>query len=800
MNARARGRKDESDESESDDDDDERTNDESSSASENGIEEEGPRAGDVVAFFAPPSAGEGLKLRAYSARGINGEVVSGNEHKVVRNAKDVPEFLASTSLTGDSKARLGVEDATTQLVVLRFGKYYGFRSHAAGGKLLQARRRVDSRLCFFNFNFGVCEQWALVGLEEADVGRVLTFCNRRLRAVKMRVVVKSVPRQLLPTYAFDQVDNYVDELDQIELAMSTPRQPKLRLSPSVGESPVALDTRSATASMYGEMSAGIIHEWSSSFEVEVQARRVVESEIGALKEELEVVYEDAIGEVHSIRAALDDFKSTALEHMHVTGLASVRSVQEKAVNWITNSSARKLQNISFRLWKVYAQQARLERMAVVRFMIRKDNRLISLAFTAWKCNAQYLSAIRRKDAYARARYRKRCVARCFQKWVKMMSLDKRAQAVAATAHRLGVAEKEREFKLKVFCTWRVLMKQNHHADVLRHRVVGRLQHQLVSKAFNSWRQFVQNRRLRKLALNRLYSKMDRFTIHNYFHTWRENVERVKSFTRRLLRVFKVWDQRALYAAFNTWKSAVEDENFNELRANRLHINAVRSFQSKRFRILRSSFSGWRAHAKEKVLLRTMATKVVLRMQRVDLYRAFISWKESTRLILAQKSRMSAVLSRMCRATLLNAWQTWRQVISENHHVTMDDASLRRILNKSTLRRMFSKWRTVCRSEPEEGSNAERVIKLRFTTMNHFFDRWRQVLRMKAKINEMVLSKRVTHDYYLDWYWSVFGGEFTQLLSQAGVQVIEDDAAVAQNMNPSIPKLLWSPPKSRKRIA
>ena len=40
----------------------------------------------------------------------------------------------------ESEDALTEADASTHLVVLRFGKYYGFRSHAAGGKLLQARR------------------------------------------------------------------------------------------------------------------------------------------------------------------------------------------------------------------------------------------------------------------------------------------------------------------------------------------------------------------------------------------------------------------------------------------------------------------------------------------------------------------------------------------------------------------------------------------------------------------------------------------------------------------------------------
>ena len=79
-------------------------------------------------------------------------------------------------------------DASTHLVVLRFGKYYGFRSHAAGGKLLQARRSARRAPCFYSFNFGVCEQWELVAIDHAPVpcgGRAMRFRNRRFERVEL---------------------------------------------------------------------------------------------------------------------------------------------------------------------------------------------------------------------------------------------------------------------------------------------------------------------------------------------------------------------------------------------------------------------------------------------------------------------------------------------------------------------------------------------------------------------------------------------------------------------------------------
>ena len=711
---------------------------EGSSAGEGEYDDDGPRAGDVVAFFAPPSAGTALvrrrtgELRAYSARGVHGEVVRGNARPVIRDSKDVPVFLPSPSPPlkdrddEDEDARLGVEDASTQLEVLRFGKYYGFRSHAAGGKLLQARRRLDSRLCFFNFNFGVCEQWALVGVEHAArFGRVLTFRNRRLQAVTMHVIVKNVSRNLLPMYATEKVDNYEDELEHIERATSTPRRQRTmrRLAPPPGDSPPVAPS---TSSMYDVMSTHLISEWSEKLSAEVQVRRSVENELGALRDDLQRVYEGTMIEVQSMQTTLNDFKAKSAVHMNAQGKASVRAVQEKAVQRISKSSARMQRNFSFRHWKAYAQRARMERMSVVRFMIRKDSRQINLVFAAWKRMAQYLASIRRKDVYARARNRTRRLNRCFLIWRKATSRYKTACRIAERAHKLGVAEKERELKLKIFCTWRLLTKTNFHVTAFRERVVGRIRNQLVVKAFHSWRRNARVQRVHELAVNRFFSKTDRRIVHKYFHTWINTVHNTKVLTRRLLRVFKIWDNRTAYAALNTWREMVRE---------------CRS----------------------------------------------------------QKTRLISIISRMRNVKVRSAWDKWVQATAQARHVVFTDTSVRHILGRLTVRRLFVKWKMLSQAEHEE--DKKRIISHRFTVLNRAFIRWKVVLRMKEDMKRMITTKRVTNNLFLDWHWSVYGEEFTRLFAKAGIEIRDDlSGSTSEYHSPeehSPSKLLWSPPKPRR---
>ena len=71
-----------------------------------------------------------------------------------RQGSEVYEFAPTHVEEG-----MSIADPSTHLVVLKQGRWLGFRSTAAGGRLLQARKRGPSKLCLFNHNFGIFEQW-----------------------------------------------------------------------------------------------------------------------------------------------------------------------------------------------------------------------------------------------------------------------------------------------------------------------------------------------------------------------------------------------------------------------------------------------------------------------------------------------------------------------------------------------------------------------------------------------------------------------------------------------------------------
>eukprot|EP00241_Pyramimonas_parkeae_P011830 CAMPEP_0114235932 /NCGR_PEP_ID=MMETSP0058-20121206/6529_1 /TAXON_ID=36894 /ORGANISM="Pyramimonas parkeae, CCMP726" /LENGTH=203 /DNA_ID=CAMNT_0001347757 /DNA_START=93 /DNA_END=701 /DNA_ORIENTATION=- len=140
----------------------------------------GLQNGDVVAFaengvpyavFNPEAAGEGGSP----------------------SSADVFDFAPTHLEEGVS-----IADPTTHLVVIKQGRWLGFRSTISGGKLLQARKRGSSKLCFFNFNFGIFEQWET---DDQPGGSgwsttLMRLRNRRLPNFVLTVEVMKIPLSL----------------------------------------------------------------------------------------------------------------------------------------------------------------------------------------------------------------------------------------------------------------------------------------------------------------------------------------------------------------------------------------------------------------------------------------------------------------------------------------------------------------------------------------------------------------------------------------------------------------------------
>ena len=126
-------------------------------------------------------------------------------------------------------------DASTHLVVLRFGKYYGFRALAGDENYCSSRyRRISARRApsdFYSFNFGVCEQWELVAIDHAPVpcgGRAMRR-NRRFERVELDVAVALRDADCAPP-GFFRVQHgrlYDDDIAYVEYGSANDAPPEV---------------------------------------------------------------------------------------------------------------------------------------------------------------------------------------------------------------------------------------------------------------------------------------------------------------------------------------------------------------------------------------------------------------------------------------------------------------------------------------------------------------------------------------------------------------------------------------------
>jgi hypothetical protein len=166
---------------------------------------------------------------------------------------------------------------------------------------------------------------------------------------------------------------------------------------------------------------------------------------------------------------------------------------------------------------------------------------------------------------------------------------------------------------------------------------------------------------------------------------------------------------------------------------------------------------------------------------------------------SQKTRLISIISRMRNVKVRSVWDKWVQATAQSRHVVFSDASVRHILGRLTVRRLFVNWKMLSQAEREE--DKRRIMSYRFTVLNRAFIRWKVVLRMKEDMKRMITTKRVTNNLFLDWHWSVYGEEFTRIFAKAGIEIRDDfSGSTSEYHSPeenSPSKLLWSPPKPRR---
>ena len=746
-------------------------------------------------------------------------------------------YILDASSTGEAvdfgpstlSAAASIADPMTHLTVVRQGRNVGFRSDVAGGKMLQARKRGASKLCFFNVNFGINEQWETMDEpkrrsgDDEWVSTTMRLRNRRLPLFVLTVEVMRVPPEMreggggggeaaawrgqdltktpggmgrggVPdspdthqvnvsttpsdvsavsddddddeggvssnpvmkmvayhekTIAKETKENMSrsgsrSSLDQSAKSQSQPQlqprpQPHQRLmtpggpdSPAPGSSvgtppgrPPPGHKRDVSGEEQGNalrsMSGVLIKEWSAFVLKEVRARKEVERQMLALREEMQSMGSHIRMEMQVNRQEwIGDaaFYGSQVRKVYEEQAA----LRDKVVIFARRTFARRQLMSVMARWGAYTLKSKIKRVAFRRGMARMIRVRESAPFHTWRQNAINQAHLRRMLVRVSANNYRRVGVTTIRAWhncIKVMKA-RRADARAMQMRRANRAGR------RALTSWRLNARRGREKHVMKcimSRAANKLYRRTLSAAFDGWLvKTEKRRRLREIAVTAV-TRRARLCVESSFYPWR-HLSRVKRRRRKGLSalVLRLLG-RQLSASFTQWKLETKRRRARErvvrviaMRVSRgclrnaftLWASTSRSMQTKRNRvhdfnryivakmtsattakafsswrtatlvkresvkkacvfvrrtlnrIVAAAFTGWATHTVTMLAARDNAVLFTVRVMRFAAHKAFQRWHEASRDLRSRRVAITVMIRRWSETTLRSALRGWSE--------------------------------------------------------------------------------------------------------------------------------------------
>ncbi|KXZ45499.1 hypothetical protein GPECTOR_54g241 [Gonium pectorale] len=360
------------------------------------------------------------------------------------------------------------------LEIIRQGPYLGFRSSAAGNRLVQPRRKSPHRLVFFNSNLGIWELWEVVGEEWISASwstLPMVFRSRRLPHVQLEVDVTRV--------GFYTTSGGASGGAAAPAFAPTPRS----LLPVIPEDSSLEDTN------LRRISNVLVVEWFKFVDHEKLLRQGLETELAALVEEIAQLKLNTISQVEFLRVHMNEELAALAAHV----------------------TARDQMLALFKAWLRNTQQVAADHMA------RQRHRRILLA---WRHAVVIL--VFHKAAISKLRNKRERVLRhrAFFSWLSY------ARGVAGAVSKLFVAVQRRAHAVmsRVLVGWRQAIAHRAWRGRVLLLVAQRRAARMLATAFAGWHQDASQRGVGRAALVRALTAVKQAGLPAIMTAWRAAVE------------------------------------------------------------------------------------------------------------------------------------------------------------------------------------------------------------------------------------------------------------------------------------
>ena len=666
-----------------------------------------------------------------------------------------------------------VADPATHLVVVRQGKFLGFRSASApcDGKLLQARHRGRGRLCFYNRNHGVNEQWETSD-EPSETGwtaATLRLRNRRLPSCVLRVTVTRVPPEMItgtpphtsrpspattktrraahgfgrrsPTTKTIDDDESRDALardadrgsdsdsdsdlsrvpkpvarkvafheDEIGRAAAAAAAAEVQRTPYV---PTPSGGESAAAGeeqthALRSMSGVLIKEWSAFVLKEVRARKEVEQQMLELREEMRAMLEGFRGEVRETRQ--EWIGDASFYGANVRDAREAAAAQRRKVARMARATfSRRRTGDAFATWRVAAFQKRRRRVAMRRAAGRLTHTRLAKATAAWRQRARARRVARRAVARAVRVADAGATRRAFGVWRRATLAD----ADAKRHERLVAA--------------------------LQRRAAGKMRLASASRAVAGWRERTRERRRLRGILRKTHARWTRAATADTFYAWLSVASGKRRRRARLSQLVLRVLNRERHAAFLAWARAARAERRERHVLSVLSRRFDRSALRSSFRLW-SAASGarasrdarvtqfterlvarWNGVAEAKALerwrfvcarrarARRKAAAVVKKWRRRDLHAAFAEWATTVMYALAARDNAMLFAVRITRLASHKAFRTWRDAASDLKQRRAKVTAVVERWRRADTASAFEGWRVAAARQKSQTKRARALV-------------------------------------------------------------------------------------------
>ena len=675
-----------------------------------------------------------------------------------------------------------IADPATHLTVVKQGRYVGFASQMLGGKMLQARQRTaGGRLCFYNPNFGVNEQWETNDEpEEPDWSSCeMRLKNRRLPSCILRVEVMRVPRSMrdpgdgfhnpattprgVRAHPLADAGGDVDSDSESDARSRELARTRLRPDPTPGSRPAphapSIDDLSprkhhGTASHPAGVDAS---RASVDTEVDQSVRRLVgyhELEIveknkpgtssrpgspaRRLPPEVPGRWEGTKDEIPVAPGSLRSQQTRSTRgggYGYGTGGGVTPGVSSggrpppghrRDSAGEQSHALRSMSGVLIKEWSAFVLKEVRARKEVERQMLelRDEMRGMADVFRAeiGETRAGWISDAQFYGAKVREAYESQAAQR-----LKVMTMAARTFF--------------QRWLTKAWRTWVQVTEDRRRRRVAANRALRRMYFARLAAPFATWREYAKKIARMRRALLLFDDRRGARTAVSTLRAWRHRSVFMKQ-RRRLahqMRVDRV--KSCARRALITWR--MRSEVGGKSHEHVMRCIAARAVTRMKMRCVSNAFDAWAFHWRETRRLKAAAERVIARWTRAAVADTFYSWVQVAKGKQRRRDKLSALVLRVLGRQLHSSFMQWLQTVRKakrDRHVV---GVIGRRLNRDALSRAFTGW---CQISGAQRSHRNRVLAFTRRTLTRWaaqsatmaFERWRsqstlmRVTRVKAE--------------------------------------------------------------------